>query len=644
MRGLVLCSAVAAWALATAVGDPAEAATCTPVRHLTSSAYHVRLCGFPDYDQRRISATSVGAAKFDFVGLPGDGSCHCVPTAFTNVLGYYAVKGAAVKPAPFAWDARSLSGQFEPGLNGVTPASYNTTGYSGAEHAAYESVSAIDSLLGTAAGVEFSGGACGTNFGSLANAANLLMPLLSQQTQFSYTLSGVDEGTPRDMATAMALGATVLVAYGRYDDVKILPPDGGLYVTGARSGGHVMTLRGVKNTSGGAVISLRDPADDENSQTAVQDRIRQSAFMTTFANLKRVTGSFAGKFATLWQLDDVAANATGRFLDGWMAIWPDYVATVDGQNISITGFNYNFLSPTRTPAAPVKRSTTRRYALRGTIDATIIPRTGELAFKRRGRASIQAINLATGGRRTLGKAPAATRDLEVDARRGDVLALGARQLVRIDPTTRKRVARTLPAVFDALAYDPANDRVALVSAAKSSLRVLDAAQLDDPTVLTLPASATRGAGRLAIAFDRSGRLLLQRQGVRAIRRVVITADKTSPGPMTVLRAGTLGTGLVTTDHDTTLANVGGRLVEIRENGSTVKNSPFAHGRPGAGRLVSIIHAAIDQVPQLVGQTIDMRVDNDPSYPELATSLPPAGSHGLEVLTDSAADQRMNAAR
>jgi hypothetical protein len=40
----------------------------------------------------------------------------------------------------------------------------------------------------------------------------------------------------------------------------------------------------------------------------------------------------------------------------------------------------------------------------------------------------------------------------------------------------------------------------------------------------------------------------------------------------------------------------------------------------------------------------MRVDNDPSYPELATSLPPAGSHGLEVLTDNAADQRMNAAR
>ena len=99
-----------ALAIATATGVSTGTAlaedACSP-SFISGSSYLSRICGVPDYDQRRVAATLQGDGRSITVGpsLLGDGSCHCVPTSFTDLLGYYiqnGVKGAF--PPKFDWE------------------------------------------------------------------------------------------------------------------------------------------------------------------------------------------------------------------------------------------------------------------------------------------------------------------------------------------------------------------------------------------------------------------------------------------------------------------------------------------------------------------------------------------------------------
>ena len=107
-RGLTIAAIVAVGALEA---QPATAQTCFPVFNISPSSYNGRLCGMPDYDQRRTSANLRGDGRTLFVGpaLAANGSCHCVPTAFTNLLGYYVTKGVkeGLYPRKFNWDGRA---------------------------------------------------------------------------------------------------------------------------------------------------------------------------------------------------------------------------------------------------------------------------------------------------------------------------------------------------------------------------------------------------------------------------------------------------------------------------------------------------------------------------------------------------------
>jgi hypothetical protein len=634
--GLIAGAAAVASVAVPGAAAPASAA-CTPKNAISGSNYHVRICGLPDYDQRRMAVNDLGAAKYDFTGLGAkNGSCHCVPTSFMNVLGFYASKGISVQPKPFAWDARSFVLQDEPGVNGVTASSYNTSNYSAAEASAYEEATKVDAILGTS--VKTTGGKCGTGFSSVVSSAGtLLIPaLFTQGATFSFTYYGTNENTGKEMATAMSLGATVLIAYGRY------PTANGVPLLGQRNGGHVMTLRGIKGGPDTAVVSLRDPANDEKSQSGKQDRVRQSPFLTTFGDLKETAGFFGG---TVWQLDQLKADGTGRFVDGWMAIWPQLYLFVDNAGFSLTGQLFNFGGASSAQANAAALSPRRkRFNVGALADATFVPRTGEVVFVRKGSKNVEAINLATSARRTVGRGPSGIVDLETDARRGDVFVLGSKTLVRLGIYGKSRVEKSLPSGFDAIAYDALNDRVATVSSKGLSLRVFAGAGLGNRRIRSLPASLVSGSGRLNLAFNGIGQLLLRREGAVTVRRAGIGGSRVKArGPATSSKLKG-ASGFTATDRGTlgtTLSLVRGRLIELSSNGTVVPRSPFA-AITGSGRLVSIIRQAADLSSTLAPLTVDQRVDANPDYPELATDAPPAGAGGLRVFSDDAADAQMDA--
>ena len=76
--GLIAAAAAVASVAVPGAVAPASAA-CSPKNAISGSNYHVRICGLPDYDQRRMAVNDLGAAKYDFTGLGAkNGSCHCV--------------------------------------------------------------------------------------------------------------------------------------------------------------------------------------------------------------------------------------------------------------------------------------------------------------------------------------------------------------------------------------------------------------------------------------------------------------------------------------------------------------------------------------------------------------------------------------
>jgi hypothetical protein len=103
-RQLAGTTTVAACALVLAGAAPASAQSGCKAEHLINAqSYTSRICDVPDYDQRRKPGTISGDGRtFGLAGLKADGGCHCVPTAVTNMLGYYVQKGVDIPPPPAA--------------------------------------------------------------------------------------------------------------------------------------------------------------------------------------------------------------------------------------------------------------------------------------------------------------------------------------------------------------------------------------------------------------------------------------------------------------------------------------------------------------------------------------------------------------
>ena len=622
--------------LATARDARTSTGGCAPRNTITSEKYKVRICGMPDFDQRRIAGTDLGANRYDVAGLPGDGGCHCVLTSFVNVLGYYATHGLKVNPPAFAWNDRSFTVQNEPGTGGATNKSYDTGQYVPGEEKAYEATTKLIDQLGTLAQVKFGDAGCGTGFGHLKTAATSIASQLSTDVSFSYEGHTVGATSPRDWANAMSMGATVLIAHGRYGNIAV-KADGSIS-TDARGPGHVVTLRSVKGDATTGAVAIRDPNQDEVGETDKRDRVRQSPFSTELAGIRLRFGSFGGKQKQLWQLDDIT-DGKARFIDEWFAIWPQVFVFLDRAGLSLSGILTNFGPGSFVPLLTTGLVSQRRHYRVGAVaDATFVPRTSEVVFALKGSRKVEAIDVATGKRRTVDQGPSAIVDLESDYRRGDVYVLGKRELVRLGLDDGTRLAQPLASDADAVAYDPKTDRVGVVSSKAHSLRLLDAADLAAPAARALPSTLTAGSGRLNLSFDRGGNVVLRREGSASIRRGVVGSRVSARRPIAV-KALAMGGGLLATDRGTAVSLVGGKLVEIGATGHPVSRSEFAAIR-GSGRLVSLIRGTMDIPEEFLGLTVDQRGEGDPDFPEYGTE-PPAGAHWLPTLTDEEADAQFD---
>lgn len=606
---------------------------CTPRLNLSQDSYEALLCDMPDFDQRRAAGSSIGAADYSFAGLAADGDCHCVPTSFTNVLGYYAANGLTIAPENHPWDARD----FEP-QDSTAPGNYETTYYPEEEAIRYDATTSLIGTLG--ATVVTTGGACGTSFESVVSDADKIASQLNG-TDIAFTYSfldaDADANTPRDWADTMAMGGTVILAHYGYPVFT----DGEILEVGIRRSGHAVSLRGVDGTATQANVLMRDPADDEfESGYSFRDRFRQSDFTTTVgtAALRQVMIGGERQARPRWQLGPVSDAGNVRLIRSWMAFWPQLFVSVRKTGFSITGQNIFGQATRRGGAGRRAGPINQTYDVKGLVDATYVPQSAEVVYATKGGSKLQSVHIPTGDKRTVGKAPAGVADLDTDALRGKVLALGKRELLSLDTETGKAISEKGGGAR--VAYDPAKDRVGVLSTAgKGKLSTLDAAKLLEQGASRLPGGVLRGKGAPDVAFDESGRLLIRGEDEASIAEIKIAkgGDRLKALKPTKI-AGELkrGEGMVATDNGTTLTVIDGALVEIGPNGEPVPNSNFT-AEVGRGSIVSIIRTAIAEPPGNPKDPLDQRFDGDPDMPEYATDPTTIGPGALPSMSDAAAD-------
>lgn len=610
-RRRALATTVSGAALLTAgfiAAQPAAAQSCTPQFTSSGGSYVSRLCGMPDYDQRRTGATLTGDGRTINVSttLAGNGGCHCVPTAFTNLLGYYVTKGVVGSfPRRFDWDGR-------PGYvarPNVPAATYlNGQTFTTAEVQAYNAATFAIKTLGTE--VKTGDAGCGTSWGTVLNYFKLLRPLFPKVYMTTTTATPGING-PKYVANMLAAGGTVSVAYGRYENYT---ENGPIASWGARKGGHAVTIRGVTGSGGNATFEIADPASNTDPvEAGDSDRFRQSRFATQTAPLKRVFNP--AKLQFRWRWGAINATGTTRIFDSMLIAYPVIAVMANGNSVRFfPGLSFNqsgasAASATGVTTAPSElRSKTFRTNSR-VIDAAFLPSTGEIAYLTAGSSQVRAVGVGTRETRVIGRAPAGATQLEIDPTGGQIFVGGSRQLVQMDPEGENVQRTTLPSAVQALAYDPGSalgaGRIVSITADRSLRRHVPGT-LIAPAPRRLAATLTRGSGPLAAAIDPSGRLVLRRGDSERIG--------VGGSGRTLSRLGGNG-GLAVGDRGTLFTVVGGKLLELSQAGQPVSNSPLS-GRIAPGRLLQVTRSGSDVPASDADVLIDERVV-DPDFPEMA---------------------------
>jgi hypothetical protein len=490
---------VAAAAALAATAGPADGQQgCVAKQVVGTATFDSRVCDMPDYDQRRRARVLAGSGQtFNMVGLEGDGGCHCVPTALTDLLGYYAHKGVDIPPRSYGWWTRA---PFDPDPNNDFPMEYlSYQPYPYDELVAHNRVSILVRDLGES--VEVDGDSCGTSyadvvdsFGDLAADGKFNHALLG----FGITDTGKQAG--RDMAGIMYNGGLVSAAFGRYEDYE---RDGTEVNVGSRAGGHALAVTGLD----GSVSTFDMDYHDPNSGG---DLFRQAQFQEVTRNLLRLRDVKAvGSDDWLYRLGADSGGETQNLLDKYMAVYPQILVATKGDHITIVfGHNLNRQSGDAEPLTQIVQAAGK------VIDAVVLPLSGEVAYIEQGSQMVKAVVPGTGHIRTLGRAPAGKRDLEASPTGKLVFALGdgsVRTLSRAGGVIDRRKLDGKPS---ALAYDwsedrPWKQRLGVVSEDDRRLALLDPRTLKTTDRASLPRRLLRGKGRLTAGFSPGGRLQIR---------------------------------------------------------------------------------------------------------------------------------------
>ncbi|WP_372788995.1 hypothetical protein [Paraconexibacter sp.] len=610
--------------------SPAGAqAGCTPQFTSNANSFVSRLCGMPDYDQRRTAGILQGDGRTINVNnlqigpvnlslaLQGNGGCHCVPTSFTNLLGYYVGKGVQGNvPRAFAWDARA---GYLPRPD-VAPANYlNQQPYPGAEVAAYNAATLAIKTLGK--DVVTGDAGCGTNWGTVLKYFNAVRPLFPK-VYMSITTSSPGFAGPKQVANILAAGGTASIVYGAFSSYSETP--GGAFSNtatwGSRPGGHAVTVREVRGNgplSKSATLVVSDPASNADpAEGGDKDRYRQSATEGKSVELTRVFNPNQGIFR--WRYGDVNASGNTRIWDSLLVAYPVIAVMTNGSSVQVfPGVSFNNRGVSAPSELKPKKFTvgTRSQPV---LDAAFLPATGEIAYIRKGDGSVRVIGVGTRETRVLGDAPTGATQLDIDPTGGRVFVAGKNELVQFDPGSEKGDAKRmkLSSAVGAMSFDPGDGlgkgRLVVVTTDRNLRKV-------NPETLTQIGSAQRlskalfeGSGPMSATVDNKGRLYLRRGATQKVGRVGLADRKVGRGTIGALK----GTGgLAFGERGTIFTVIDGRIAELSPSGKAVTNSPLT-GLRASGRVLQVTRSGSDIPADRANEIIDQRII-DPDFPEMA---------------------------
>lgn len=597
---------------------------CTPQFINSGSTFSSQLCGMPDYDQRRTAAVlqgdgrtfnqnslQIGPATFS-LALQGDGGCHCVPTSFTNLLGYYVHKGVVGSfPRAFDWENRAgYTARPEVPANQYL----NGQAFTTAEVSAYNAATIAIKTLGK--DVVATDDKCGTSWETVLGYHKQFKPLFPKVSLATFTLKAKSSLSPKIVANLLAMGATVGVSYGRVKNWRESVGGGSFYWEGA-GGGHAVTLRGISSTGNGqATITISDPARNTDPvEDGDTDRFRQSIPAAQTATLYRHVHQIdATTSETRWRWGDVSEDAKTRIWSSILVALPVSAVVADGNTVKwFPGFDFN-----RTGVPAEFRPKTLNVGA-AVIDAALLPATGEIAYIRRGDASVRAIGVGTGEGRVLGSAPDGAVALEPDPSGGRLFVGGRSKIVGMDPTNAQPGVISSIDVAQpvrALAFDRGSGvgtgNLVAITADRGLHRLAPEGLARIGRARTLPRALFEGSGPVSAAVDPNGQLFLRRGSAGRIGRVGLANRKVGRRGISSLRGNG---GLQIGDRGSLWSIVDGRLVELTPSGKALTDTALA-GRRVRGRLLQIVRSGSEFSAGEAKQLIDQRVD-DPFFPEMA---------------------------
>ncbi len=469
-------SGIGTWGLVVALG--ALSAWGTPparanliVNYISDANFSVQITHMPDLDQRRAAASGI-------VGLPGNGSMYCVPTATLNTILYAANHGfPQVMPGPGNWQSQTL---------------YNTGG---------NNLAALGTLMGTDA-------VNGTGGNGWYNGAWVWMLPYNKFVVTNYYASGFYSPTFLTVSKKAMLGELVSLAYGRYELRQV---NGQVAIVGSRTGGHAVTFSRGLASGANKSLYVRDPADDS------QDLYSQSQFGDKTFSILDFVVSGPGYARIMSAINYPQNDGLIRFIDGVVTIRPKagYSFTNnDGFKIKLhqpikllgaaTPDELEFHSPTGTPF----------------IAAALLPDFDGFAAIVQGGGttpnSIHLIDMLSGQSRLLTTLPGASA-LNFGRNRA-MFALAGAQLHEFDlaRSTPLVASTTPPYTPTAMTFDDENDELVVLSVPGRRLLRYPGGVGGTARVLLLPANVALAGDGSVIVNPVDGRTWFCSQGSHSL--------------------------------------------------------------------------------------------------------------------------------
>jgi len=285
-------AAAAALAAAGAVGAPRALAQCDVYRP-----------GLPDFDQRR-------ATGFGILGVPNNGSGHCIPASAADAIAYIANHGAPELTLGdiIDWDS---------------PASYNAQ-------------SALIAYLGALMGTDAGGTGSDGFVDGLTSFFNERAPGMFIASTIHW--SGGVAPSPTMVSGTMLQGGFPLVVRGIYEPEQNNP--GVLH----RVGGHIMLARHAYDVCGASPeLGMRDPNTGGGESLFVNSpwAVYRENLNLVGANFRLSNGTTQQRLYWKWSNDWAPQT---KLLDGILVIMPTFAVTgalVEGEEAAI-----NIVRPT----------------------------------------------------------------------------------------------------------------------------------------------------------------------------------------------------------------------------------------------------------------------------------------------------------